>query len=65
MRRSVSFAIGTMIGIHGMFCNGEAPSTVFLGFIQPQRQTAEETVVGIGHMKGDLDLVSSRAPYSS
>ena len=61
----MSFAIGTMIGIHGMFCNGEAPSTVFLGSFQPQRQTAEETMVGIGQMKGDLDLVSSRAPYSS
>ena len=57
--------MSAMIVIHGIFCNGEAPSTVFLGFIQPQRQTAEETVVGIGHMKGDLDLVSSRAPYSS
>ena len=57
--------MSTMIAIHALFCNSEAPSTVFLGFIQPQRQTAEETVVGIGHMKGDLDLVSSRAPYSS
>ena len=44
--------MSAMIGIHGMLCNGEAPSTVFLGFIQPQRQTAEEAVVGIGHMKG-------------
>ena len=43
---------GTMIVVHALFCNGEAPSTVFLGFIQPQRQTAEETVVGIGHMQG-------------
>ena len=53
-----------MIGIHALFCNGEAPSTVFLGFIQSQRQTAADTVVGIGHMKGDLVSARSHASDS-
>ena len=57
----MSFVIGSMIVIHGVFCNGEAPSTVFLGFIQPQRQTAEETVVG---MWTRWDLVSARSHAS-